>query len=121
MGLDQYAFITNEVFDRPIDFEPEQQTQLHYWRKHPNLHGWMADLYSAKGGTDVDFNGNPVMLTADDLKRLELDVRKGVLPETQGFFFGMSTGEERADDLTFIAKANEAITNGYTVYYDSWW
>jgi len=43
------------------------------------------------------------------------------LPDTEGFFFGKSDGTEQADDLTFIAKAREAIAQGQTVFYDSWW
>ena len=97
--------------------------QIHYWRKHPNLHGWMKNLYREKGGKDEEFNCNPVVLTLEDLDRLERAVRLDDLPFTQGFFFGGSEGtpEENDDDLAFIAKAREAIGEGYTVYYDSWW
>ena len=59
--------------------------KLHYWRKHPNLHGWMQDLYYAKGGTAESFNCVPVQLTAEDLDRLETAVRTGTLPDTTGF------------------------------------
>ena len=60
-------------------------------------------------------------LNEDDLVRLEADIKAGNLPPTQGFFFGASDGSESEDDLSFITKAREAIKNGFTVYYDSWW
>jgi len=44
MGLDMYAMVTNEQFDSEVDFKPERTSELHYWRKHPNLHGWMEQL-----------------------------------------------------------------------------
>ncbi|ODR91767.1 hypothetical protein A8M32_08600 [Sinorhizobium alkalisoli] len=37
----------------PVDFEVEEATALHYWRKHPNLHGWMERLYREEGGTQI--------------------------------------------------------------------
>lgn len=124
MGLDMFAFTTTCKPAEPVDFNigaDAKPDQLFYWRKHPNLHGWMEQLYRDKGGTDPDFNGNKLILTADDLVALEADVNGRVLPETTGFFFGTSRPEEKQADLDFIAKAREAITNGLTVYYDSWW
>ena len=41
--------------------------------------------------------------------------------ETCGFFFGESDGNEREDDLAFIAKARSAFEQGLSVYYTSWW
>ena len=120
MGLDMYAMMINRVPDKPVDFEAGDAAELHYWRKHPNLHGWMAALYGEKGGTQT-FNCTPVLLTPADLDRLEADIRAGNLPTTSGFFFGETDGSEQDDDLTFIAKARAAIAAGSTVFYDSWW
>ena len=126
MGLDMYAYSLPKDYDRPcVDFDlddigDEERRRLHYWRKHPNLHGWMEALYFEKGGAQ-EFNCVPVELTDDDLNRLEADIRAGNLPQTSGFFFGSSDGTEIADDLAFVAKAREAIAQGKTVYYDSWW
>lgn len=121
MGLDMYAMITREKPERPVDFQIENASQLHYWRKHPNLHGWMEALYFEKGGTAASFNCSPVRLTLDDLERLEADILAGNLPPTSGFFFGETDGSETEDDLTFVKNAREAISEGYTVFYDSWW
>ena len=122
MGLDMFAFTTALTLSGAVDFpEPEDAQELHYWRKHPNLHGWMGELYDAKGGKKADFNCVGVVLESDDLDDLETAIRKNQLPETQGFFFGASDGSEIEDDLSFVAKARAAIREGKTVYYTSWW
>lgn len=121
MGLDMYAHYLHDAPAKPVDFEVENYGELHYWRKHPNLHGWMERLYREKGGQDAAFNCVNLLLTAQDLDRLEADIRAGNLPPTSGFFFGASDGSEADDDLHFIAKAREAMAEGLTVYYSSWW
>ena len=120
MGLDMYAYKTLDTIDTPVDFGVATALQLHYWRKHPNLHGWMEALYREKGG-EQEFNCVPVLLTAEDLDQLEADLRAGELPPTSGFFFGESDGSENEDDLAFVAAAREAIAAGWSVYYNSWW
>ena len=124
MGLDMYVFTTDKPPATPVDFpEPKHAFQLHYWRKHPNLHGWMQKLYEEKGGADRDFDLAPVVLVAADLDRLEADIKAKQLPQTAGFFFGCSDGDEheRADDLAFVQKARAAIAMSLTVYYVAWW
>lgn len=121
MGLDMYAHTLDASPATPVDFDVEHYGELHYWRKHPNLHGWMERLYREKGGRNASFNCVNLLLTLDDLDRLEADVRARKLPPTSGFFFGASDGSEIEDDLRFIAKAREAIEDGLTVYYSSWW
>lgn len=121
MGLDMYAYATQETPTSPVDFKVDDAQLLHQWRKHPNLHGWMARLYAEKGGKAESFNCVAVSLTIDDLAVLEKAVTARTMPLTQGFFFGETDGSELEDDLAFIAKAREAIAAGLTVYYDSWW
>ncbi len=124
MGLDMYAFSTRFTPEQPVDFpiaDDVQINELHYWRKHPNLHGWMEQLYRAKGGTGDNFNCDKVILTLDDLDALEQAIRNQTLPHTVGFFFGESDIESVEVDLEFVAKARDAIRDGLTVFYDSWW
>lgn len=121
MGLDMYALITRNRPQSDVDFKAEDAAEIHYWRKHPNLHGWMEALYRRKGGRDTEFNCATVLLDEADLESLEADIRGGRLPQTSGFFFGRSDGTECADDLAFIAKAREALKSGHAVFYDSWW
>ena len=125
MGLDMYAFSTNAKPKTDVDFETKnfKPEEVHYWRKHPNLHGWMQNLYNVKGGQGRDFNGDCVVLDNFDLDNLEHDLEQGDLPDTTGFFFGNSVrdDDELKNDLEFVRKARTAIANGKTVYYTSWW
>lgn len=125
MGLDMFAYkVPKGKIKKEVDFslkESSGQEELHYWRKHPNLHGWMEELYRSKGGTSDSFNGDNVQLTEEDLDSLESAIQKRNLPTTGGFFFGQSDGSEKDDDLSFVNEAREAIGHGYDVYYSSWW
>lgn len=120
MGLDMYAMATKQKIRSSTDFEVEDCQQIHYWRKHPNLHGWMEELYYIKGGME-QFNCVPVVLEPEDLDRLEADIRANRLPQTEGFFFGGSVGDEAEDDLLFVACARRKIAEGGTVFYTAWW
>jgi hypothetical protein len=120
MGLDMYALVTPTKPAQTFGFKVDEACELHYWRKHPNLHGWMENLYRARGGTEL-FNCVTLALTSANLDQLEADIRANALPPTEGFFFGETDGSETEDDLAFIAKARAAIQAGLTVFYDSWW
>ena len=123
MGLDQYA---NARKGEPITDDEgytyyEDSMELAYWRKHPNLQGWMRDLYYEKGG-EGEFNCVDVELTLEDLDALEASLDEEALPETAGFFFGSDSSEYYAEaDREFIVAARAAIKQGYTVTYSSWW
>lgn len=123
MGLDQFA--------RTIDSNGNR-IEIAYWRKHPNLQGWMSDLWEEKGKPGLpednegdmlgDFNCIPLELTREDIDDLEDAILNNVLPKTVGFFFGNdSDNHYREQDLEFIRKAREALDSGLTVVYDSWW
>jgi hypothetical protein len=125
MGLDMYARKTKYNPESQVDFqvtEDQESEEIYYWRKHPNLHGWMEQLYRSKGGKE-EFNCVNVMLTPEDLKRLKDDIGGKGLPSTSGFFFGQSGNDddEKQADLKFVEIAEDAIEEGYTVYYTSWW
>lgn len=125
MGLDMYAQSTSLRVEETVDFRLPDEAEIEdlcYWRKHPNLHGWMEALYREKGGSQ-EFNCVNLQLTGRDLDRLEQDIIEGNLPQTTGFFFGESNGSdaEKQDDLAFIAKVRKAIADGRTVFYTSWW
>ncbi len=121
MGLDMYAFTLDRAPAEPVDFKADEFCHFHYWRKHPNLHGWMEQLYRDKGGAAPEFNCAHVQLTTRDLDALEDAIRTGSLPPTRGFFFGESDGSEAEDDLAFIAEARSHIAAGLAVCYSSWW
>lgn len=130
MGLDQYAYAAAKA---NLDWNGNNQRELAYWRKHPNLQGWMEQLWRAKGcpgvsnnldidNNDVTFNGVEVELIWEDLDRLEEDIKTGQLPATSGFFFGNPSDEfYRETDLEFIRKARAEIFTGLKVFYNSSW
>ena len=139
MGLDQYAFArkgdrieTTEDYTYQ-DFEGnthteqrtsvsyEEEHEVAYWRKHPNLQGWMEELWHEKGN-DGEFNCVDLELTLGDLDALEESLDENALPETTGFFFGADADDHYAEqDREFIREARAAIKEGYTVVYSSWW
>lgn len=119
MGLDQFAFAVDK---------DNNKTELAYWRKHPNLQGWMENLWETKGRPNShedsidEFNCIPVELTKEDLDSLEQALDSNNLPETSGFFFGgNSDNTYRQQDVEFIGLARNALDSGLTVVYDSWW
>ena len=118
MGLDQWAFAVNENGDKE---------ELSCWRKHPNLQGWMENLWESKGrpnahDNDDSFNCIELELTLEDLIDLEQAVTNASLPDTVGFFFGSNSDDIYGQqDLEFVEKARKALDKGMTVVYDSWW
>ena len=131
MGLDMYAYSAakagaqQEYWDN-YDFDEKKSNcskprELSYWRKHPNLHGWMERLYRTQGGEDT-FNGVELELTWQDLDALEQDILNQQLPETQGFFFGDASDDYyREQDLKFIQEARADLFLGLKVFYNSSW
>ena len=143
MGLDQYAYVAvragqqSEYYDgaefnektgsleNPTVAKPRE---IAYWRKHPNLHGWMEQLWLRKGGSNegsewgTNFNGVELELTYEDLDELERAVTHSQLPETSGFFFGNNADDHyRAADLEFIKNARAELFMGLKVFYNSSW
>ena len=123
MGLDQYG--TARKGEPSTDEDGytyyEDSMELAYWRKHPNLQGWMEELWRGKGN-DGEFNCVDLELTLSDLDYLEQSLDESALPETAGFFFGTNSDDHYAEqDREFILSARNAIEKGYTVIYSSWW
>ena len=119
----------------PTVTEPRE---IAYWRKHPNLHGWMQQLWVRKtnerlGPSDEpgwwsdpdragEFNGVELELTWDDLEQLEQDIRDKNLPGTSGFFFGNDADDHyREHDLKFVREAKAEAFLGLKVFYNSSW
>lgn len=124
MGLDQYAYIVPDNGNLPdTDHNSEGQPMpfIGQWRKHPNLQGWMENLYRSKGGNAEDFNCVTVRLTEEDLRQLLKDIENNALPHTEGFFFGVSDRLKDRDTVEFALRGLTAIRAKYAVYYGSWW
>jgi hypothetical protein len=104
------------------DSKQREQREIAYWRKHPNLHGWMERLAQEKNVDYDSFNGVELELTWEDLEALEQAVHDNALPATTGFFFGQNSDDEyRESDLAFIRKAKAEVFLGLKVFYNSSW
>lgn len=145
MGLDMYAYVAAKANAQADYYEAEygkditlkgtvpEPREIAYWRKHPNLHGWMEQLWirkvNAAGDVIVEdgdgfgtFNGIELELTREDLDELEVAVNKGLLPSTSGFFFGNNADEHyKEQDLNFIKQARADLFCGLKVFYNSSW
>ena len=139
MGLDMYAYSANKagaqseywenshIIDGELVSTCTKPKELMYWRKHPNLHGWMERLWEEQGrpGAESDtenFNGIEVELTWTDIENLEADILNENLPGTTGFFFGDDSDEYyRESDLEFVKQAKADLFLGLKVYYNSSW
>ena len=143
MGLDMYAYTAakagqqNEFYEgaewdpvarESVNPKVEKPREIAYWRKHPNLHGWMEQLWLRKGGSNegsewgTNFNGIELELTWEDIDELERAVTHDQLPSTSGFFFGDGADDfYKEQDLEFVRKARAELFLGLKVFYNSSW
>jgi hypothetical protein len=97
--------------------------RLGYWRKHPNLHGYIVKTF-ADGKDECQEIG----LMRDDILKIVQAVKDRNLPHTEGFFFGKSYGtdEEAAEDIAIFERAiawldvKEYRVSRSVVYRASW-
>lgn len=114
--------VWDEELKESVNLAVAKPREIAYWRKHPNLHGWMKRLAESKNLEYVSFNGVELELTWEDLDELERAVTHGQLPSTQGFFFGDGSDDfYKEQDLDFIRKARAELFLGLKVFYNSSW
>jgi hypothetical protein len=109
MGLDMYlrgdiyigAFDANYT-PKPLPCLESESYRLGYWRKHPNLHGYIVRTFAS--GKD---ECQEIPLSEADIVKIMDAIRAEELPFTKGFFFGASEGtpEEMAEDLDIFQRA----------------
>jgi hypothetical protein len=104
MGLDMY--LTGEKYFHSRGW-PEKRGQkkaerfdLGYWRKHPNLHGYIVEQFA-----DGEDDCREIDLEADDIRQIIAAVEADELPATSGFFFGTTDGSEKPEDLQIFQEA----------------
>jgi hypothetical protein len=131
MGLDMY--LTGEKYmltdhNNPANTLTEDGFRLNtkllrlgYWRKHPNLHGFMVNTFDLGEDTCRQIN-----LDTDDIERIIEAVARDALPYTEGFFFGESDGSEQLNDLRILSAALEWLRTPEanvwrSVYYQASW
>lgn len=121
MGLDQYAYIASKA---NTEWDDTSRQEIAYWRKHPNLQGYMEKLAEHKQVEYDVFNGVEIELTWDDIDQLEKDIMSGQVSElgTTGFFFGDPSDEYyREQDLEFCTNAKAELFLKRKVFYNSSW
>ena len=131
MGLDQYAYIASKA---DTEYDDPGRQDLAYWRKHPNLQGWMEQLWIEKLKAEgvvpeitdwgSGFNGIELELTWEDVDRLEKDIKSGVVSnmDTTGFFFGNPSDDVYYEqDLQFCVDAKAELFLKRKVFYNSSW
>lgn len=130
MGLDMY--LRGEEHDGDYDkrFEAREKGtiiqiatvhELGYWRKHPNLHGYIVNKFA----DEVD-ECQRISLSKEMLLQVLEVVEKDELPSTSGFFFGVSSAEDKPVTIRILKQAIEwlesAPENSYRdVYYQASW
>ena len=112
MGLDMY--LHGEKFFWSDYQNPENELKedgfrlstkildLGYWRKHPNLHGYIVQNFA-----DGEDNCEKIELSEDDLKQIIEAIEKDALPSTQGFFFGQSYRPGEKDEYSSYEAQKE--------------
>ena len=105
MGLDMFLMSSDEV-------------ELGYWRKDPNLHGYIVNTFA--NGVD---ECQPINLSIDDLNDIISAVKEKRLPETTGFFFGKSDGYYDKYTVDVLNDAINKLTEDpeLAIYYRASW
>lgn len=127
MGLDMWIFgREHRVWTNDPDatdlVESGDDLELAYWRKHPNLHGYIVKQFA--GGVDKCQN---IPLTATDLLDIIEASRSRQLPHTEGFFFGVSNMDEDEIELDVMQLSKvldwlkEDTSLLRTVHYQASW
>lgn len=83
----------------------ETVLKLGYWRKHPNLHGFIVKEFA--GGVD---DCREIDLPVPALRSIIAAIQEKRLPPTEGFFFGRSDGSEDAETIATLEKAIAWVT-----------
>ena len=99
----------------------EEEFELGYWRKHPDLHGMITEAFG--GGRD---ECQRIDLSAEDLQVILDAVKKNVLPHTEGFFFGKSESAWQQETVEKLENAIEWLNikekdTWRSVYYRASW
>lgn len=131
MGLDMYLRGRKYVihnYDDPMDNPTmdgysvvSYEIELGYWRKHPNLHGYIVQTFG--GGQD---NCQEIELNEEAIVQILDAIKEKRLPATTGFFFGESDGSEIEADTEIFTKALKWLNEKSryqirSVYYQASW
>lgn len=128
MGLDMFLYGRKHLMGGETEEDGftviEKRLGMGYWRKHPNLHGYIVDTF----GKGID-ECQEIDLGPEDVERIIEAIKKKELPNTEGFFFGTSKGTEEEDQqsINVFQKALEWLNTPCnnqefrTIYYQASW
>lgn len=131
MGLDMYLRGEKSLFpewgERAARKEDDLRitqvvVEVGYWRKHPDLHGFMVEAFA--GGKDAC---QRIDLNEECLKKVISAVKEEKLPHTEGFFFGESRPEHKEPTLEILEKALSWLSapkgerEVRSIYYEASW
>ena len=110
MGLDMYLEGKKHLWSYSRNAAPTEdgfelkgkELRLGYWRKHPNLHGYIVQNFA-----DGKDECQDIDLETADLEKILAAVEADNLPHTEGFFFGKSLPEDREPTIEILKKAIE--------------
>ena len=144
MGLDMY--LNSRIYHSGITYDENKkmrerkletvegfkkkatELEIAYWRKHPNLHGYIVKTFN-EGEDDC----RPIELTPENLNQIANAIEKNELPYTQGCFFGSSEDheEEKKENIKIFRDASiwldkklvERSQNGdwFSIHYEASW
>lgn len=94
---------------------------LGYWRKHPDLHGFLVETFS--DGID---DCKPIYLSTTEIELIIEAIKEDKLPHTGGFFFGESSNDEeqKTEAIEILTKALQWLRADIThrsIYYRASW
>jgi hypothetical protein len=126
MGLDMYLTGKKIVMDARLNLREDgfpvgsKTLELGYWRKHPNLHGYIVQTFA----DGLDECQNIDLGVPDRIRTIIATVKARELPDTTGFFFGVSdSSEERMEEDIAIFERLETDEPGIlrlVTYRASW-
>lgn len=116
--------------DLDLDAFSLETTDLGYWRKHSDLHGYFQKLYYDLTPAEYQaesFNCEYLVLDREmihdiiEKAKQQLDGHK-VFEEARGFFWGESQPEDWEDTIELFERVlNQVDFENETVLYSSWW
>lgn len=116
MGLDMFLYGKKDMANKN-----DEKREIGYWRKHPNLHRYIENLYRVKGGKE-EFNCIDYLLSKEEIEDIIAKSKNRELDKSEGgFFFGESCDEDNESTVKIMTIALKCMKQGYKIYYTSWW
>lgn len=100
------------------DWEKYKACELAYWRKHPDLHGYIVKVFA--GGKD---ECQAIPLTLAQIREILRASEDDQLSTAEGLFFGESQAEDKRDTRDQLLRLIERMEKDpqLQVYYQASW